>query len=88
MKTALWVHIFEWLVHSWQNCSGRIRGCDLVGGGVSLDVGLEISKAYAIIISLSLSHQMQALSYCSITMPACCHASHCDGDGRYPSLEL
>lgn len=43
---------FECLVSSSWNCLGRTRGCDFVGGNMSLVVDLEVSEALA---SLSLS---------------------------------
>ena len=36
------MYLFECQVPSWWNCLGRIRGCGLVGGGVSLGVGFEV----------------------------------------------
>lgn len=36
--------MFEFLGPGWWNYLGRTRGCGLVGGGVSLGAGFEISK--------------------------------------------
>jgi hypothetical protein len=50
-------------------------GCGLVGGGVSLGVGCEVSKAHAKQSSLSSTtfygSGYKALSYSSRTMPFC-----------------
>ena len=38
--------MLEDLVLSWWYCLGRIKGCGLVGGGVPLGEGIEVSKDY------------------------------------------
>lgn len=38
-------HIFEYLFSNWQNCLGRIKKCDLVGGGVLPGGGLQGFKS-------------------------------------------
>lgn len=45
MRTGPQAHILEDLVHSWLPV-GRIRTCDLAGGGLSLEVGFEVLKAH------------------------------------------
>ena len=45
MRMAPMAHRFECLGHSGWNCLGRIRRCGLAGGGVSLTVSFEVSKA-------------------------------------------
>jgi len=47
--------VFECFVPSWWNGWGRIKRCGLVGGGVSLGAGFEVSKVLTISYSLSLS---------------------------------
>ena len=60
--------------------SKRIRRYGLVGGSVSLGVGVEVSKAHAKLrISASGSEwSSQLLLQC---MPARCHALCCDDNG-------
>ena len=67
------------VVHSW-NCLGRIKRCDLVGGGVALEV---VSKAHMIPSLLSLppvclKYELSATALV-LCLPAGCHASCHDG---------
>ena len=48
---------------------------------LSLGMGLEISKASAITISLPSNASVQLLLHRHACLSACCHASHHDGDG-------
>lgn len=61
----------------------RIRRCGLVGGGVSLGVGFEDSKAHTILIAISLPHDFGSCKILATAplpcLPACCHAAHHDG---------
>jgi hypothetical protein len=41
-------HICEYFFSSWWNYLGRIRRCVLVGGGVSLGMSFEVSKAHTL----------------------------------------
>lgn len=46
---------------------GKIRGCDLVGGGVSLQVSFELSKAQAILTECSPCSPLLSLA-CSCSL--------------------
>jgi hypothetical protein len=58
--------IVEHLVRSWWDCLGRIRRCGLVGGGVSLGTGFEVSKdsyhSHHLFLCLQLMDQGATLS--------------------------
>ena len=78
---------------------GRSKRCGLVGGGVSLGVGFEVSKAYgrlSCLLSLTVDQDGKllttALVPCSSVsapspapcLPAHCHASRLDDNGLNP----
>lgn len=75
------LHILKCLVPSWCNHLGRIRRCDFIGGGMSLEGVFKISKAHEIPsyhlgsslppnLSISVSSQLM------LQLPACCYAPH------------
>ena len=56
MRMASWAHIFKYLVPSWKNYLGRLRGMNSLVGGVSQGVDFEVAKTYTIPRKFSLSH--------------------------------
>jgi hypothetical protein len=79
------VHIFKCLVSGWWNCLVRIRRCTLIGGGVSLGVGFEVSEALAIAWVSSPTSCRCELSATAPEpcLPACLPACH-EGHGLNP----
>jgi hypothetical protein len=79
--------MLEYLVSSWGNCLGRIRGFDLVGGGVSLCASFEVSETHTGPHLLSVCLKVVTrIGELSATSPwpcllLCCHSSLHDGHG-------
>ena len=70
----------------WKRLGGRV-----FGGGISLEAGLEVSKAYAIpsqlCLCLVLADQDVSSRFCSSVMTACLLHAHChDGYGLLASV--
>lgn len=56
---SIFIFIVKCLVPNWWNCLGGIRRCGIVGGIVSLGVGVAVSKAHIGPAFLSLSLGLQ-----------------------------
>lgn len=83
-------NIYECLIPNEWNCLARIKSSGLIGGGVSLGAGSEVSKVHAVPSSLSLpcacgSRGELLVIHPSPCLSSCCHALCHNVHGLSPS---